>query len=99
MDLATSDVSWVGQAPSCYPYKCFAKNRYRQEDQVCTIESFQDGILRVTFDEPQRAVTEEQSIVFYDGDVCLGGAIIKEVGPSLLELSNNKQASHQTSFS
>lgn len=99
MDLAASDVSWVGQGPSCYPYKCFAKNRYRQEDQVCTIESFQDGILRVTFDEPQRAVTEEQSIVFYDGDVCLGGAIIKEVGPSLLELSNNKQASHQTSFS
>jgi tRNA-specific 2-thiouridylase len=35
-----------------------------------------DGRLEVVFDEPQRAVTPGQSVVFYDGEACLGGAVI-----------------------
>jgi tRNA-specific 2-thiouridylase len=36
------------------------------------------GRVRVTFDEPQRAVTPGQAVVFYDGDTVLGGAWIAE---------------------
>ena len=54
------------------------KTRYRQPDQACTIyhdEQTENGI-RVEFDEPQRAVTPGQSVVFYSGEVCLGGGVI-----------------------
>lgn len=69
--------SWIaGHAPSAYPYRCTAKVRYRQPDQACVIEKEENGTLYIRFDEPQRAVTPGQSIVFYQGDICLGGAII-----------------------
>ncbi|WP_316357959.1 tRNA 2-thiouridine(34) synthase MnmA [Candidatus Neptunichlamydia sp. REUL1] len=77
--LTATDISWVGSAPEL-PFKCKAKVRYRQIEEPCTV-SKQGDMLLVTFDEPQRAVTPRQSVVFYDGDTCLGGAIIKEALP------------------
>ena len=71
------DTSWVAGQPPEMPYRCHAKIRYRQQDQACTIKAGdQEGQLIVEFEQPQRAATPGQSIVFYDGDVCLGGAII-----------------------
>ncbi|MEX7476329.1 aminomethyltransferase beta-barrel domain-containing protein, partial [Acinetobacter baumannii] len=55
-----------------------AKTRYRQPDQACTVfidENSEHGV-RVEFDEPQRAVTPGQSVVFYSDEVCLGGGVI-----------------------
>ena len=43
------------------------------------------SLLHVRFDEPQKAVTPEQAFVMYDGDVCLGSALIQHSGPTLLE--------------
>ena len=58
--------------------RCKAKTRYRQPDQACLVRfNPQDNTLTVTFDEPQRAVTPGQSVVFYDDDICLGGAVIE----------------------
>ncbi|MET0330732.1 MAG: tRNA 2-thiouridine(34) synthase MnmA [Dyella sp.] len=66
---------WVaGMAPG-EVFQCTAKTRYRQADQACRV-TLADGRVRVDFDQPQRAVTPGQSVVFYDGEVCLGGAVI-----------------------
>lgn len=54
-----------------------AKHRYNQKPSAATIKvSKTDGIVIAEFDEPQRAVTPGQSIVFYHDDKILGGAIV-----------------------
>ena len=76
--LFAIDAHWIdGQAPAL-PVNCMAKTRYRQPDQACTIEQHDDKTLRVVFENSQRAITPGQSIVFYDSDCCLGGAVITE---------------------
>lgn len=73
--LTATDMHWIVDEP-VLPLRCTAKIRYRQDDVACTIEPGEAGRIWVAFDEPQRAITPRQSIVFYDGDVCLGGAMI-----------------------
>jgi len=69
---------WINCAQPVLPMRCAAKVRYRQNDQPCAVEQFPDNQLKITFDKPQRAVTPGQYVVFYDGDVCLGGAVIEQ---------------------
>lgn len=76
--LTTTDVFWVNQ-PISEPLRCKAKVRYRQADQDCIIEPTNSGY-RVVFDQPQRAVTPGQSVVFYLDDICLGGGVIETTG-------------------
>jgi tRNA-specific 2-thiouridylase len=73
--LSADDLSWVaGQAPA--PGPCAAKTRYRQADAACIVEAADKALLRLTFAQPQWAVTPGQSAVLYDGEVCLGGGVI-----------------------
>lgn len=74
--LFASQIHWVAEHDPKLPMRCVAKTRYRQPDQACVIERQSDGY-HVTFDEPQRAVTPGQSVVFYLDDVCLGGGVIE----------------------
>ena len=74
--LQSSEIFWVTGTVECLPLHCSAKVRYRQPDQDCTVIAHADGF-RVDFEEPQRAITPGQSVVFYQGDECLGGAIIE----------------------
>jgi tRNA-specific 2-thiouridylase len=74
--LIAGKLDWVNDAPKDGT-RLMAKTRYRQPDQACTVAQQEDGRYRVIFDEPQRAVTPGQSVVFYDGDICLGGGIIE----------------------
>ena len=67
--------SWVAGAPPAASFRCTAKTRYRQADQACEVHVGPDRV-DVHFDDPQRAVTPGQSVVFYDGETCLGGAVI-----------------------
>lgn len=73
--LEASMPSWVAETPD-FPFTCTAKIRYRQADVPCRVEA-EGNRLKVTFETPERAVTPGQSIVFYDKEVCLGGAIIE----------------------
>ncbi|NRA90671.1 MAG: tRNA 2-thiouridine(34) synthase MnmA, partial [Simkaniaceae bacterium] len=74
--LIANECSWVDNPPT-FPLKCKAKIRYRQVEEPCTVTQNGDELL-AEFDHPQRAITPRQSVVFYDGNTCLGGAIIKE---------------------
>jgi len=77
--LLAVDVNWIGgRAPAggSEPFSCTAKFRYRQADQAVTVNVLPGGQCLVRFAQPQKAVTPGQAVVFYDGDVCLGGGTI-----------------------
>ena len=74
--LVSETAHWVSGAPPAARFECTAQTRYRQPDEGCTVTVRDDGTLHVRFADPQRAVTPGQSLVLYDGDVCLGGAVI-----------------------
>ncbi len=75
--LAASDLAWVSGAPPRAHAACGAKTRYRQADAPCRIARIAGDDLDVEFDAPQWAVTPGQSVVLYDGTVCLGGGVIQ----------------------
>ncbi|MDB5238491.1 MAG: tRNA-specific 2-thiouridylase MnmA [Candidatus Kaiserbacteria bacterium] len=66
------EITWVGKLPKL-PVRVLAQSRYRETPVSVTVERTDD--VYVTFDEPHIA-SPGQSIVFYDGDICLGGAIV-----------------------
>ena len=66
---------WIRNKPA-EGFQCTAKTRYRQQDQECTINFTSEKQILVTFTHSVRAITPGQSIVFYNGEECLGGAII-----------------------
>jgi tRNA-uridine 2-sulfurtransferase len=73
--LRAEGAAWVsGQPPS--ENTLSGKTRYRQADAVCRLERLLESEIRVKFDAPQWAVTPGQSVVLYEGEVCLGGGII-----------------------
>ncbi len=83
--LVSTQLTWVEGKPPSLPHSCMAKIRYRQKDQSCLIEKIEEGKAFVSFSSPQRAITQQQSIVFFEGQKCLGGGIIQEVGPNFYE--------------
>ena len=70
--------TWIAGAPPAQAFSCTCKYRYRQADQDVSVELLEGGRVRVIARERQRAVTPGQSMVFYQGDVCLGGAVCAE---------------------
>ncbi|WP_438434402.1 tRNA 2-thiouridine(34) synthase MnmA [Gorillibacterium sp. sgz500922] len=80
--LTATGVNWIGGYPpegSAAGFACTAKFRYRQPDQQVHVQTLPDGTIHVVFGQPQKAVTPGQAVVFYDGEVCLGGGTIDRV--------------------
>ena len=78
--LTAVDLSWTRGHMPRLPLRCKAKTRYRQPEQPCTLEELDaQGRLKVCFEQPQRAMTPGQSVVFYRDDECLGGGVIDHV--------------------
>mgnify|MGYP006284923861 CR=1 FL=1 len=75
--LIAGQLSWTGSQTINPHFKAMAKVRYRQADQACEAFPCSEGRLKVRFEKPQRAVTPGQSIVFYQGEECLGGGVIE----------------------
>ncbi len=79
--LLAIEPNWINAPPASLDtgYRCMAKIRYRQSDQPCSVRITEAGGLEVGFDEPQRAAAPGQFVVFYDGERCLGGAVIDQL--------------------
>ncbi len=76
--LTADDFNWIsGTAPSG-SIRCKAKIRYQQAEQPATATVLPDKTVEVVFDAPQRAVTPGQAVVLYDGDIVLGGGVIRQ---------------------
>lgn len=75
--LEAHQLHWVrGHAPET-SFKCTAKIRYRQTEEPATVKMLNLETCVVSFENPQRAITPGQSVVFYQDTVCLGGGIIQ----------------------
>jgi tRNA-specific 2-thiouridylase len=75
--LTALDSHWISGTAPLLDHRYAAKTRYRQADAPCRFTSISGSSCEIAFDEPQWAVTPGQSVVVYDGKVCLGGAIIE----------------------
>ncbi len=73
-ELVAKELNWQ-VSPSSNRFRCTAQTRYRQTAMACEV-FLSEGQAQVIFNEPVRAVTSGQSIVFYDNEVLLGGGVI-----------------------
>ena len=76
-NCSVTDLHWINPQKTELPFSCTAKIRYRQADQRCRITNIDNNNAIVEFEQPQRAITPGQALVFYDNEVCLGGATIE----------------------
>ena len=67
--------------PQEKPIEAAAKTRYSQSEASGVLYPEGDGLVRMVFDEPQRAVTAGQSLVCYQGDAVAGGGTICRAAP------------------
>ena len=75
-DVLVKNINWIDPEDFRTEFDCSAKVRYRMSDKPCHVKRIGDKAAKVTFFEPQRAITPGQAAVFYDGDVVLGGGTI-----------------------
>ena len=74
--LLADDLNWIPFETLTRPMEAEAKIRHSQRTCQCTVFPLENGSIRVAFREPQRAVSPGQAVVFYQGDMVLGGGTI-----------------------
>lgn len=75
--IVADDVNFIAVSKLTAPMRVKAKARYKMQEQWAVIHPLSETSVKVEFEEPQRALTPGQAIVFYDGDVVVGGGTIK----------------------
>lgn len=75
-ELTAGKLNWISIPKLDKLLTCKAKVRYKAPKATCALLPNPDGTVRVIFEEPQRAVTPGQAVVFYDGDIVMGGGTI-----------------------
>jgi tRNA-specific 2-thiouridylase len=75
-ELTARDWNWIAIPALTEPLRCMAKARSRMVEQPATVYPMENGLAKVIFDEPQRAITPGQAVVLYNGDTVLGGGTI-----------------------
>ena len=75
--LTAKELNWMAFETPPDSFRASAKIRYRHAEQPCTVKVLPGGRVAVEFDEPQRAATPGQAVVFYHGDTVLGGGVIE----------------------
>ncbi len=75
--LTAKELNWMAFDTPPERFRASAKIRYRHTEQPCTVTTLPGGRVAVEFDEPQRAATPGQAVVFYSGDTVLGGGVIE----------------------
>lgn len=71
--------SFISGEPPAEPLKVKVKIRYNAPKVPAVISIQDQDLIRVDFEEPQRAITPGQAVVFYQDDIVLGGATIKDI--------------------
>ena len=77
--LIADTFNWSAIDAPADPIRCRAKHRYQAKETPCTATVLPDGRVEIQFDEPVRALTVGQAVVLYDGDIVVGGGVIREV--------------------
>jgi len=75
-ELIAKDVNFIPFEDVTEPYKCMGKVRYSAPLAPCTVERIDENQIKVTFEQPQRAVTPGQAVVFYQDQLLVGGGTI-----------------------
>lgn len=79
-ELIATDFNWISGETPKETVRISGRTRYHQPLTEGTAAVLENGDVKITFDEPIRAITKGQSVVLYDGDVVLGGGCIIETG-------------------
>ena len=74
--LTASRVNWIAGEPPSDGARVTAQIRYRHREAAAALHPRGTDAVAVAFDEPQAAVAPGQAVVFYDGDVVVGGGWI-----------------------
>ena len=76
--LTADNVNFISFDELTEPLRSTCQTRYHQKDAACTVYPLTDGKVRVEFDEPHKAISKGQAVVFYDGEYVLGGGVIAD---------------------
>lgn len=95
-ELIATKATWIRKPSAIRGMRCKAKVSPLHEESACWVTLFENDVIQVVFDEPQKAITPGQAVVFYEGEEVLGGAYILKTGlvppPPTPQLKKEKKA-------